>query len=102
MARYNIRSIYLSVCLLNLSIWICSALPKVIVTKKDEKLIKPGDDINIGQAIDDDLVSQDDRYSIAVVENPLYAEAEHENAVSYHKAGADEDGDEEEVKVHQY
>ena len=73
----------------------------MIVTKKDEKLIKPGDDINIGQEIEVDLVSQDDRYSIAVVENPLYAEAEHENAVSYHKAGADEDGDEEEVKVHQ-
>jgi hypothetical protein len=73
----------------------------VIVTKKDEKLIKPGDDINIGQEVDADLISQDDRYSIAVVENPLYAEAEHENAVSYHKAGADEDGDEEEVKVHQ-
>ena len=73
----------------------------MIVTKKDEKLIKPGDDINIGQEIEVDLVSQDDRYSIAVVENPLYAEAEHENVVSYHKAGADEDGDEEEVKVHQ-
>ena len=81
---------------------ICSALPKVIVTKKDEKLIKPEDDnINIGQDIEVDLVSQDDRYSIAVVENPLYAEAEHDNVVSYHKAGADEDGDEEEVKVHQ-
>ena len=78
----------------------CSALPKVIVTvRKDEKLIKPDDDINIGQDVDVDLVSQDDRYSIAVVENPLYAEAEHDNVVSYHKAGADEDGDEEEVKV---
>ena len=77
----------------------CSALPKVIVTKRDEKLIKPEDDINIGQDVDVDLVSQDDRYSIAVVENPLYAEAEHDNVVSYHKAGADEDGDEEEVKV---
>ena len=73
----------------------------MIVTKKDEKLIKPDDDINIGQEVEVDLVSQDDRYSIAVVENPLYAEAEHENAVSYHKPGADEDGDEEEVKVHQ-
>ena len=81
---------------------ICSALPKVVVTKKDEKLIKPeDDDINIGQDIEVDLVSQDDRYSIAVVENPLYAEAEHDNVVSYHKGGADEDGDEEEVKVRQ-
>ena len=68
------------------------------MSKKDEKLIQPGgdDDINIGQDVDDNLDAQDDRYSIAVVENPLYAE--HEGAVvSYHKA--EEGEEEEEVKV---
>lgn len=68
------------------------------MSKKDEKLIKPDDDINIGQEVDDNLDGQDDRYSIAVVENPLYAE--HEGAiVSYHKAEEGEEDDEEEVKV---
>lgn len=75
-----------------------SALPKVVMSKKDEKLIKPhdDDDINIGQDVEDNLDAQDDQYSIAVVENPLYAE--HEGAVvSYHKA--EEREEEEEVKV---
>ena len=70
----------------------------MIVSRKDEKLVKPDDDdINIGQDLEMDFGDQDDRYSISVVENPLYAE--HENVVSYHKAGPDEDGEEEEVKV---
>lgn len=65
------------------------------MSKKDEKLIKPGDD-DIGQDLEVNLGDQDDRYSIAVVENPLYAEHE-AAAVSYHKGDPDED--EEEVKV---
>ena len=73
-----------------------SALPKVIMSKKDEKLVKPEDDIDIGQEPELDMGELDDRYSIAVVENPLYAENEGA-AVAYHK-GDDED-DEEEVKV---
>ena len=65
--------------------------------KKDEKLIKPGDDnINIGLEPELDIGDLDDRYSIAVVENPLYAENEGA-AVSFHKG--DGEDDEEEVKV---
>ena len=68
-----------------------SALPKVIVSKKDEKLINPDDDINIGQELEG---VEDDQYSISVVENPLYADNEEPGTVSYHK-----DGEEDEVKV---
>lgn len=76
-----------------------SALPKVVMSKKDEHLIKrDDDDIDIGQEAEADISDLDDRYSIAVVENPLYAE--HEGAVSYHKGDPDDYGDdEEEVKV---
>ena len=68
------------------------------MSKKDENLIKPDDD-DIGQDEEVDLGDLDDRYSIAVVENPLYAEHEGSAAVSYHKGDPGEDA-EEEIKVY--
>ena len=64
--------------------------PTVVMSKKDEQLINKGDD-----------EVEDDRYSVAVVDNPIYDVDPDEKAgtVAYYKSGQDED-EEEQVKVH--
>ena len=61
------------------------------MTKKDEQLIKPGDD-----------EVEDDRYSVAVVDNPIYDvdPDEKPGGVAYFKSGQDYDDEDEQVKVH--
>ena len=64
------------------------------MSKKDEQLIKKGDD-----------VEEEDRYSVAVVDNPIYDvdPDERAGAVAYYKSGQDDDDDEEAlVKVYNY
>ena len=61
------------------------------MSKKDEQLINRGDD-----------VEEEDKYSVALVDNPIYDvdPDEKTGTVAYYKSGQDEDDDEEElVKV---
>ena len=70
---------------------ICRPFPTVVMSKKDEQLIKKDDDIE-----------EDDGYSVAVVDNPIYDVDPDERAatVAYYKPGEEDDEDEEEmVKV---
>ena len=64
------------------------------MSKKDEQLIKKGDDIE-----------EEDNYSVALVDNPIYDVDPDERAgtVAYYKSGHDGEHDEEEqVKVPNY
>ena len=65
------------------------------MSKKDEQLINKGDDIE-----------EEDRYSVAVVDNPIYDvdPDERTGTVAYYKSGHDDDDDdiEEVVKVCAY
>ena len=56
----------------------------------DEQLIKRGDD-----------EVEDDRYSVAVVDNPIYDVDPDENpgVVTYYKSGHEDDDEDEQVKV---
>ena len=69
--------------------------PTVVMSRRDEQLIKEGDD-----------EVEDDKYSIAVVDNPIYdvdPDAKPgAGVVSYYKSGQDSDDEEEEVKVNEY
>ena len=64
------------------------------MSKRDEQLIKEGDD-----------EVEDDKYSVAVVDNPIYdvdPDAQPgAGVVSYYKSGQDSDEEEEEVKVNE-
>ena len=66
--------------------------PTVLMSKRDEQLIKEGDD-----------EVEDDKYSVAVVDNPIYdVDPDAQTGpgiVSYYKSGQDSDDEEEEVKV---
>ena len=67
-------------------------IPPVRLSKKDDPLIKEGDD-----------VVEDDKYSVALVDNPIYDVDPDAHpgvgVVSYYKSGQDSDDEEEEVKV---
>jgi hypothetical protein len=58
------------------------------MSKKDEQLIKEGDDI-----------MEEDRYSVAVVDNPIYDvdPDERTGTVAYYRSGQDDDDDTDEV-----
>ena len=58
------------------------------MSKKDEQLIKKGDD-----------EEEEDKYSIAVVDNPIYDVDPDKRAatVAYYKSGQEDDEDEDEV-----
>ena len=60
------------------------------MSKKDERLIKKGDD-----------VEEEDGYSVALVDNPIYDVDPDERAgtVAYYKSGQDDEDEEEMVKV---
>ena len=60
------------------------------MSKKDEQLIKKGDD-----------VEEDDKYSVAVVDNPIYDmdPDEKPDTVAYYKSGHDDDDDDQEELV---
>ena len=66
----------------------CRPFPTVVMSKKDEQLIKKGDD------------EEEEDYSVAVVDNPIYDVDPDERAgtVAYYKSGRDND-EEELVKV---
>ena len=64
------------------------------MSKRDEQLIKKGDN-----------EEEEDKYSVAVVDNPIYDvdPDERVGTVAYYKSGHDGDDDEEElVKVHNH
>ena len=67
---------------------VCRPFPTVVMSKKDEQLINKGDDIE-----------EEDRYSVAVVDNPIYDvdPDERTGTVAYYKSGHDDDDDTEEV-----
>ena len=60
------------------------------MSKKDEQLIKKGDD-----------EEEDDKYSVAVVANPMYDVDPDERAatVAYYKSGQEDDEDEDEDEI---
>ena len=59
------------------------------MSKRDEQLIKKGDDIE-----------EEDGYSVAVVDNPIYDVDRADDTVAYYKPGQEDDEDEEDmVKV---
>jgi hypothetical protein len=59
------------------------------MSKKDEQLIQKGDD-----------VVEEEGYSVAVVDNPIYEVDPADDTVAYYKPGLEDDEDEEEmVKV---
>ena len=59
------------------------------MSKRDEQLIKKGDDIE-----------EEDGYSVAVVDNPIYDVDPADDTVAYYKPGQEDDEDEEDmVKV---
>ena len=69
---------------------ICRSFPTVVMSKKDEQLIKKGDD-----------EVEDDRYSVAVVDNPIYDVDPDEKAgtVAYYKGQEGDEDQEELIKV---
>ena len=65
--------------------------PTVVMSKKDEQLIKEGDDLE-----------EEDKYSVAVMDmNPIYEVDPDEKVgtVAYHKSGQDDDDDDQEELV---